>query len=164
MKRIEYHFTDKSTWPSDGPWNSEPDKIQWLDEASGLPCLIVRGPSGALCGYVGVPSNHPLHGKDYDQAHSAADIEVHGGLTFAGSCHHTPDNTSICHIPEEGEPDDVWWLGFDCAHSGDVSPAYDRFARIHDSYKNIRYVTNEVQSLARQLKQEQTQPAPASTK
>ena len=46
---------DKTNWPSRGPWDNEPDKAQWIDEASGYDCLIVRGGGGALCGYVGVP-------------------------------------------------------------------------------------------------------------
>lgn len=66
MERIEYrNVIDKSQW-GDGPWQSEPDKIQWQDEATGLPCLIVRGPVGALCGYVGVPKTHPAYGLHYD--------------------------------------------------------------------------------------------------
>ena len=66
MERIEYRdVVDKSQW-GDGPWQSEPDKIQWQDAATGLPCLIVRGPVGALCGYVGVPKTHPAYGLHYD--------------------------------------------------------------------------------------------------
>lgn len=54
MERIEYRgVVDKSGWAR-GVWDSEPDKIQWQDAETGLPCLIVRGPVGALCGYVGV--------------------------------------------------------------------------------------------------------------
>lgn len=37
-----------------GPWDGEPDKMQWTDPATGLDCLIVRNTLGALCGYVGV--------------------------------------------------------------------------------------------------------------
>ena len=81
MKTIEYTYRDKSSW-GDGPWQSEPDKIQWLDEATGLPCLIVRGPVGALCGYVGVPEGHPHFEQKYDDV----DVRVHGGLTFASFC------------------------------------------------------------------------------
>lgn len=65
MQRIEYRTQDKSDWPR-GPWDNEPDKIQWQDEVTGLPCLIVRGPVGALCGYVGVPKSHPAYGLSYD--------------------------------------------------------------------------------------------------
>src|SRR5689334_8643487 len=82
-----------------GPWTSEPDKVQWLDDATDLDCLIVRGPMGALCGYVGVPPEHLWHGKGYSQCLKAgctdewcyehspeARVRVHGGLTFADSC------------------------------------------------------------------------------
>lgn len=65
-----------------GPWNNEPDKAQWVDDATGLDCLIVRNHGGALCGYVGVPEGHPAYGKDYD----TVDVLVHGGLTFASLC------------------------------------------------------------------------------
>src|SRR5258708_7790184 len=82
MERIEYrNVIDKSEW-GPGQWLDEPDKIQWQDEATGLPCLVVRGPVGALCGYVGVAPNHSLHGKGYDDC----DVDVHGGLTFAHGC------------------------------------------------------------------------------
>lgn len=82
MERIEYRgVVDKTGW-TEGEWNDEPDKIQWLDEATGLPCLIVRGPVGALCGYVGVAPEHAFHGKGYDDL----DVDVHGGLTFAHGC------------------------------------------------------------------------------
>jgi hypothetical protein len=90
MKRIEYRTVDKSEWAVRGPWDHEPDKLQWQDEETSLPCLIVRGPAGALCGYVGVPKDHPLHGKDYDPAYDALYTGdqggVHGGLTFSGPC------------------------------------------------------------------------------
>src|SRR4051812_13771303 len=64
---LEYRTIDKTGW-GDGPWQSEPDKRQWHDEATGLACLIVRGPMGALCGYVGLPPGHPWHGKEYHES------------------------------------------------------------------------------------------------
>ena len=150
METLEYRTVDKADW-GPGPWQSEPDKKQWRDPETGLACLVVRGPSGALCGYVGVEPGHPLHGKDYD----GADMEVHGGLTFADSCGHGDDpSEGICHIPGAGEPDDVWWFGFDCGHYGDLSPAYaalpSPFLR-GGVYRDLAYVESEVQSLARQL-------------
>lgn len=149
MKTLEWTTIDKSSWPR-GEWDSEPDKKQWLDEATGLPCLIVRGPSGALCGYVGVPDGHPLFEKDY----SSADVSVHGGLTFADHCcpHEDGEGRGICHVVEPGEADNVWWLGFDCAHSGDVWPR-DRHG-LHDAwsrYRDWHYVARQVESLAKQL-------------
>ena len=66
METIEYFETqDKGDW-GDGPWQGEPDKRQWQDKVTRLPCLMVRGPSGSWCGYVGVPPGHPAHGLHYD--------------------------------------------------------------------------------------------------
>jgi hypothetical protein len=155
MERIEYrNVVDKSDWVSRGEWDNEPDKIQWQDEATGLPCLIVRGPVGSLCGYVGVADGHPAHGKDYDAIYNLMDVDVHGGLTFAASCSpNAKEERGICHKPAPGEPDHVWWLGFDCAHLGDVCPQFDRPGRYGgDSwYKNIAYVEGECRKLAQQL-------------
>jgi hypothetical protein len=196
MERIEYRTVDKSTWPR-GAWDQEPDKVQWIDEATGLDCLIVRNGGGALCGYVGVGPSHPSHQQDYNDV----DVDVHGGLTFSDTCAdasrenfvrwqqsvpsmrleaarhphgdaarrlaevgHLEDDfdgwqrwmesVAICHLPQSGQPDRVWWLGFDCAHLGDISPAYDGLRRSgygDDTYKDIGYVTNEVTRLASQL-------------
>jgi hypothetical protein len=68
-----WNFIDKSSW-GDGEWQNEPDKVQWADPVTGMTCLVRRTPHhGALCGYVGVPRSHPLHGKDYE---SRAVIEI----------------------------------------------------------------------------------------
>lgn len=121
MNEIQWRFdwTDQTypgrdKWPK-GSWDNEPDKAQWLDR-TGLPCLAVRNRFGNWCGYVGIPESHPLYGKDYSDLY---DLNVHGGLTFSDGCH---PGGHICHVPEPDEPDDVWWLGFDCGHGGDFSP------------------------------------------
>lgn len=141
MQTIETRLIDRTGWPK-GPWDLEPDKVQWQDEATGLPCLIVRAHSGAWCGYVGVPNGHPAFKSRYQDV----GVDVHGCLTYSDSC--DPDG-NICHDVEEGEDDNVWWLGFDCAHSGDLAPAYD-FTR-RGTYRGIDYVRDEVASLAGQL-------------
>jgi hypothetical protein len=72
-QRIETHdcVEQKMEWPA-GPWLEEPDKIQWIDEATGLDCLIVRqSESGHLCGYAGVPPGHPLHGAPHSEPAAA---------------------------------------------------------------------------------------------
>jgi hypothetical protein len=210
---MEWQRIDKSTWPV-GPWNAEPDKVQWVDEATGLDCLIVRNNGGALCGYVGVPEGHPWHGVDYSgctqkppcgeswcEHTPGSAVEVHGGLTFADSCNEPKRERweswrqamltrrdeakrypkgdaarewaelsrflddyegwreymigrTICHVPLPGRPDSVWWLGFDCAHSGDFSPGYDSFlnSRGYDVYRDREYVERECRKLAAQLK------------
>lgn len=151
MKTIEYKTRDKTGW-GDGPWMNEPDKVQYTDEETGMPCLIVRGPGGALCGYVGVGKTHPYFKKDYD----SIDVEVHGGLTFASLCaEHGEEESSICHLVEENEDDLVWWFGFDCAHYRDLSPAYAMLTRKSMSfegiYRDISYVKKQNKGLAAQL-------------
>jgi hypothetical protein len=161
METKEYTTIDRAAlgWPS-GEWDGEPDKVQWPDAATGLPCLAVRNPDhGNWCGYVGVAEGHQAFGKDYGDV----DVEVHGGLTFADACQ--PAETEargICHIPSPGEPDHVWWLGFDCAHAWDYSPRHamlalrpdgGMFARTHmERYRALAYVKRECASLASQLK------------
>lgn len=149
MQRLEYRTVDKAAW-GDGPWQSEPDKIQWQDEATGYPCLIVRHPHfGFFCGYVGVQPNHPSYGKDYNDV----GVSAHGGLTFADSCGHGEDESrGVCHRPAPGEPDNVWWLGFDCGHYMDFAPALDSMRRPKSVYRDVAYVTSQCESLAKQLK------------
>jgi len=148
METLEWSHIDKSKW-KDGPWKDEPDKKQWEDKDTGLPCLIVRGPHGALCGYVGVPEGHKYFGEGYNDV---PDFECNGGLTFAGSCQKGNDPAKgICHILSEGEPDKTWWLGFDCAHCDDISPGSD-FSFDHiATYKTLQFVENECKELARQI-------------
>ena len=149
MKNQEWRYIDKSAWP-DGPWQEEPDKLQWTDAATGMPCLIVRvHHSGHLCGYVGVTKTHPLHGRNYDW--QTFHPKIHGGLTFADKC--SGKEHGICHIVEAGEDDDVWWFGFDCAHLGDYCPSQDWRRSDGDSYCTVTYVQAECASLARQLKE-----------
>lgn len=61
-----------------GPWDGEPDKAQWIDEETGLDCLIVRARSGALCGYVGVTEAHPWHGMPYNDCMDGCDTHTFG--------------------------------------------------------------------------------------
>jgi hypothetical protein len=137
---------DKTDW-GPGPWHDEPDKLQWIDDATGFDCLIVRANSGALCGYVGVGPGHPLHGSDYCEV----DVDVHGGLTYSAGCDEGRQDRGICHVPAPGRPADVWWLGFDCAHFRDVRPADDAVLARDGAYRSIEYVRAECRKLARQL-------------
>lgn len=146
----------------EGPWLNEPDKIQFVDRTTGYPCLIVRsGSSGSLCGYVGVPEGHKFHGKHYD-TEDLRDVNVHGGLTFSDKCSpNGKEERSICHVPDPGESDNVWWFGFDTSHCWDISPQMDATLRSigHDpirddrtKYRRIGYVKRHVAKLALQLK------------
>lgn len=136
---------DKSGW-GPGPWQDEPDRLEF--EHEGFPCLITRVPRmGHLCGYVAVPPGHPWHGQDYNDI----DASVHGGLTYAKFC-----SGNICHVPKPGEPDNVYWLGFDHAHCNDLqpgSPHYQLPMYPGAVYRDIEYVKVGCQSLAEQAKQ-----------
>ena len=154
---------EKAGW-GPGPWQDEPDKEQWPDETTGLACLIKRNHFGALCGYVGIPEGHPWHGKDYDEIGA----DVHGGLTYADSCEEGPEDRTICHVPAPGEPEPLWWLGFDCHHAWDIAPGMDALQREHGhapirfgdmSYRPIGYVKAECASLAAQAAEAASVPA-----
>lgn len=160
---------------TDKPWLTEPNHVEF--EHAGFPCIIHRNDSGAWCGYVGVPPSHPLHGKswsdggykneNYDVYHSPPTdvLDVHGGITYANAC-----QGPICHKTKPGEPDDVWWFGFDCAHSGDFVPSSDdpesssnrHMRKLYPDwgplnppwprvYRDQAYVTEETKNLANQL-------------
>ena len=142
--KIECEQLDRSDWPV-GPWDDEPeDRIEWRH--LGYPCLMRRNDSGAWCGYVGVPPGHPHHGQDdiYEGA-----LNVHGGVTYASPC-----QGEICHVPQPGEPHDVFWIGFDCLHAGDEAPYNGALRTLYKAeYRTRDYVKAEVESLAQQLKE-----------
>ena len=131
-----------------GEWEQEPDEEEFTH--AGLPCQIKRSPGlGHLCGYVGVPPNHPYAGLDYDDV----DVEVHGGLTFSAK-----------DTLELGFQAGYYWFGFDCAHSRDYTPPIDEQVQAihfevtgrvgpgeHETYRNWEYVIAETKYLAEQL-------------
>lgn len=152
METKEYHTVDKTTW-AEGPWQTEVDKKQWADRETNLPCLIVRGSMGALCGYVGISKGHPLFGKaGYD---ATGELSVHGGITFNNFCQPGAEDHAICHVVSEGEDDHIWWLGFDCAHALDHMPkplGYDSLFLPSDQvYRTQDFVEEQCHQLATQL-------------
>ncbi len=223
MERMEWRFEDIKAKLPPGPWRDEPDKIQWQDEATGLACLIVRGPLGALCGYVGVADDHRLHGVDYGECarpgarppnpkreakrwaaglsgrgwrvlaspgispeairlHEMSEnlhkslwarrrdtrrscgnawcshtpesvLEAHGGITYSGACSPGEGGRGICHTPSPGDPRDLFWFGFDCAHCGDVVPGmpFGSSLMSDGQYCDVGYVAAECARLAGQL-------------
>lgn len=163
MKTLEWHdpdrAEDRARW-GPGPWDGEPDKVQWPDPATGYACLIHRNRMGALCGYVGVPEGHPWHGLGY----SDVGADVHGGLSYADVCDDVCfEERGICHLPGPGEPEHLWWVGFDCAQFMDLVPSMARdYADLgmtdpndgspgwRSTYRTIAYVKSECARLARQ--------------
>ena len=95
---------------------------------------------GYRCGYVRVPKGHRWHGKDW----SEVDCRVHGGITFA-------EADVPCDAPGE---DDAWWIGFDCAHSGDAPdpslPGYNERMADSGTIRSQGYVEHECKRLCEQ--------------
>lgn len=157
--RKAYHeLSNVEKW-GPGPWAEEPNRELW--KSQGFDCLINRNRLGSWCGYVGVPSSHPLYGKTYSELEEKnIDLEAHGGITYSNFC-----QGEICHPTDEGEP--VYWFGFDCAHAWDLIPgmhalrefdplfAEFRSTSARESYRDMAYVKAEVEKLALQLKEKQ---------
>jgi len=135
--------------------------LMWLGEENWFPLVIIKHPQmGHLCGYVGVPAEHPWYKMKYNQClegcegepnsldptittwHCSHDtpeclIDVHGGLTYSGMG------------DDEYLPAGYWWFGFDCAHAWDLIPGLPNLSG--GSYKDKDYVERECRSLAQQL-------------
>lgn len=150
----------KSSWGI-GPWQDEPDHIEWTDERTGLPCRIIRNMMfGHLCGYVGVPPTHPYFGWGYDDDIKLApgdledltvdDVGVFDAFLYAlkgGDEHGTIPlgmTLNVHHgitwsggLPGSAPAGsglgghDLHWFGFDCGHAWDVTPAMDVVMRRH---------------------------------
>ena len=122
---------------SDKPWENEPDSLDWSH--AGLRCAIRRGPlTGALNGYVAVPAGHPQDGQLPDDD----SFGIHGGFTYSDG-----------HLPGPERPswdEGYWWIGFDCAHAGDLIPEIGPFFD-EDVYRDIAYVREQAERLASHL-------------
>jgi hypothetical protein len=185
----------KARWGR-GPWQREPDMLEWRH--AGFHCGALRAEvTGSWCGYVGVSGDHPVFGKGpwecilacnrdpaprfssspfgeamasiarrLDIPHSSCEhtvstlFDVHGGITYSG--------------PRPFDPD-LWWLGFDCSHFGDYSPAMEALTALvmppehterkrryrqagwfHERYRSLAYVRRETNRLAEQLRTRST--------
>lgn len=152
-------------WGS-GEWLDEPDVFYF--ERHGFKCVGTRicgweGHKnehlygGYWCGYIEIPKGHPWFGKEMDQL----DVDCHYGLSYA----------------QKSDESDDWVIGFDCAHSGDISPSlqkmkeiwkndpknfwmctdelkkkYPNCALFNDTYKTIDFVIDQCKSMADQAK------------
>ena len=87
-----------------------------------------------LTGYALIPADTPLGKKFISMGEHKIDdkIFVHGGITLFKVM------------------DDVLWIGFDCAHAGDLV-WIEEFARPTDIYRTKEYVEEQVRSLIEQL-------------
>lgn len=135
--------------PKINPWETEPNFLEFVDESTGYRCFIQRHPElKHLCGYVELPKEHKLYGKDnMDNEEIFNEIDVHGGVTYTGEIRFKQQDYTIDYV-----------VGFDCAHAGDYSPYFLPFLGMNkrianETYKDIEYVTNECKNLAKQLKE-----------
>jgi hypothetical protein len=79
--------------------------------------LVTMTSMAHRCGYVAIPSDHPLAGQDLMSEVTAEAYEhfhyPHGGVTFQ-----KPGTHLVKAIVGDFVCDDIW-IGFDAAHAGD---------------------------------------------
>jgi len=150
------------------PWEGEPDELRF--EASGLPCLILcHANMMHLCGYVGVPDNHPLCMVEYTTStpvlqkqleqrlqkplgeHPAMSVLL-AAVLGADFVEPTPHCVFEVHggitfsRPQRDDDRAKWWFGFDCSHHEDRTALCPE-----GTYRTIEYVKAQCESLAAQL-------------
>jgi hypothetical protein len=116
--------------------------MAWEDGT--LACLITRSRKGHLCGYVGVPAGHPLHGQSVSWG-SDLGFDVHGGITWSRA------GADLANCPEEWMG--WWFVGFDCHHLYDFSPSDPGMSADLVTYCSIGYVRRSVELLARNIRE-----------
>lgn len=157
-------------------WETEPSFRKFLH--NGVRCAVVRHPTLlSLCGYVRVPRG-PLWevlrravrirpeanasffkdsrlGRRSEASSRGAnhfllrDVRTHGGLTFAGFNPRFKGGRVLRGL----------WVGFDCAHYGDLIPqlltlsCLKGFQYLYsaDTYRDMPFVEDNCRSLAEQL-------------
>jgi hypothetical protein len=163
LKINKYSSELKTKHLGSGEWVDEPDEIFF--SYRNFQCKIIRRLhrepyskdehyfGGYLCGYVGIPKNHPHHKTN---SYSDIPIDCHGDLTFL----------------EFGD-DFLNWIGFDCAHFNDYTPSIENFKKTNSEmieimqkyrlkvminnllfqkiYRNIEFCINECKSIVDQL-------------
>lgn len=139
-------WIDKSKWPR-GEWDTEPDRVEFRHE--GFVCVMKRQENrGHWCGYVGVPEGHPWHGKSYE-SRDWTEPDCHGGVTYGSACDSDPVR-GVCHVPDAGEADHLWWIGFDFHHAWDIAPSDSDDVFGDQRYRNTAFVESECRKVAEQ--------------
>lgn len=130
---------------SDGPWDNEPNHVMFMSEA-GYICEIKRHPTlKHLNGYIYIPFGHPDYGKTYNELYEEDDNwdaapDVHGGWTYS-------------HDGGDDDGGKFTIFGFDCGHAGDLSPGMTDMQFAEDIYRDIAFVTAQLERAAEQFKQ-----------
>lgn len=139
---------NKAFWPA-GPWHDEPDRIDWVDPPTGVPCMMRRNDFGAWCGYVAIPPTHPWVNLSRDEMSPSP--HCHGGLTFKDHWEDwKPENGDRYRDADIGTT--LPWIGFDCHHGFDLGPALSSdHSDENRVYRDVQYVTAEVVHLAQHV-------------
>lgn len=152
----------------------EPDYLE--DVMSGFKVLAVRNRRKAWCGYVGLPSTHPLFGKSYSDRVPVADrssiqVDKAGPISLFIEALQEDDGCVALDvlfnvhggITYSGDTwparDGLWYFGFDCCHCDDLSPQDVFFSFTENlwrlegdrQYRSLEYVKNELALFAAQL-------------
>jgi hypothetical protein len=101
MQEKTWHYCkDKHLW-GDGPWVTEPDRVQWLDEETGYWCLARRNwHTGGWCGYVAISPSHPYFHK-IDRKHTESSSRL--GMKLAHEA--LQKYGGFANMPEDAIPD-----------------------------------------------------------
>lgn len=138
---------DRIHW-GPGPWDGEPDELEWVTLVGYLGYLNRGSLHGGLNGYVAIPRGHSLFGRNYDEL---PPLKVHDGVSFS-------EPTPPGRKPEKG----LWWFGFSGATGLDFMPAMRaRFRQLGhefpklldrvDRYRTVEFMRSEAERLAFQL-------------
>lgn len=147
---------------------------QWKTQAGyDAVCILIHDMH--RCGYVGVPKEHPLHGKDHSEhcdvlveplkelLNSTEPMGKRGVIPFfcmLGNTDKAPMDVffnvhgSITYCGGDDYPIDnphkLWFIGFDCGHDRDGK--LGKMARYSTGpVRTMEYVVEECESLAKQL-------------
>ena len=112
------------------------------------PCVVMFQPMGFRTGYVGLPKDSILYGRNSTILNTI--LECHGGVTYTESRLYGQ------------EDENTWWVGFDCGHAWDgydADTTWKYFRKDISDYKRIydgeirtrEYVENECRSLVEQI-------------
>lgn len=170
----------KSDW-GPGPWQEEPDRVEWesyglpclmvRDMNFGHWCGYAAVPLGHplhgvwydQCTQGCPPEKYRLWACGNYEHCPGGFLTAHNGLVFSGFF-----DDLICHTPKPGQPENVskrsaiyyWWFGFGCVSVWDMLPGIkDLMVKLarpailvsHQNYRDLAYVRNQVENLARQL-------------
>lgn len=128
------------------PWLFEPDYTSY--KIKDLHCIIKRGPSTSLCGYIGIPITKDPYKNLIPMENWHEELRVHGGITFTESSRISMHRM----FPEFRYTRKLLWIGFDCSHYQDLLPlTFMEFGRREGQYRTIDYVKREIEKLAEQI-------------